>query len=87
MEARGASGEVVAKEHAEIITAGGWMIPVFVVAALVAGAAILISGAMTSGWLRISLVTFWALVAIIGVGSLKFAMWGKYVGFPWHFTP
>lgn len=87
MEARSASGEVVAKEHAEIITAGGWMIPTFIAAVVVALVIIVVSGAFTSAWIRIPLIVLGVLVGFISAASIGFALWGKYLGFPWHFTP
>ncbi len=27
------------------------------------------------------------LVALFALGTFAFSAWGRYVGYPWHFTP
>lgn len=77
----------MAKEHVEVITAGSWMTPAFAVVAL-AGVVLAIGGASwLSGWALALTVALGAIVALVAIGSLGFFLWGRYVGFGWHFTP
>lgn len=62
------------------------MIPTFAAATIV-GAAIIWAGIASTGWLRILALIFGAGVALISVFSIIASVWGKYVGFNWHFTP
>ncbi len=76
----------MAREHVEVITAGGWMLPVLALAALV-GVALIVGGiALLAGWALALVVVLGALVALTALGSLGFFLWGKVVGFGWHFT-
>ncbi len=76
----------MAREHAEVITAGGWMVPALAVG-LLAGLGLVASGvSLLSGWALALTVAFGALVALTAIGSLGFFLWGRYLGFGWHFT-
>lgn len=63
------------------------MLFAFLVATIVGFVVILASANVAADWLGILLFVLGLLIALVAVGSLLFAAWGRYLGFSWHFTP
>lgn len=56
--------------------------------AAAAGVLLLAAGtAVGAAWAKIPLLVLGGLTALVGAGSLIVAVWGRYVGMAWHFTP
>ncbi len=62
------------------------MMPLLEVAALAGLAVVAVGFGLLSGWALALAVAFGALVALTAIGSLGFFLWGRYLGFGWHFT-
>ncbi len=75
----------MAREHAEVITAGRWMVPVFGASTVAAGLLVATGIALASG-LGTAIVVVAAIVATMAMASIGFFLWGRFVGFRWHFT-
>lgn len=87
MEARDASGRVIGKNHAEIITPTLWLVALLALTA-VAGLLLILAGqAVQPGWLFITLPAAGSLLEVVALGFIGFALWGLYVGYGFHFTP
>lgn len=63
------------------------MIPTFIAATVLGVLAVVGSVNLASLWLRILLIVLGSIVGLIGILSLSLSVYGKYVGFNWHFTP
>lgn len=86
VEARDASGKAVAKEHAQIVMAAKVMPSVFFVSTIVGFVLVAIGLTANATWARISLYTLGGTVVLVAILSSIFGIWGKHIGFPWHFT-
>lgn len=87
MEAQGASGQTIAKEHVEVLAFSNWIWPVSFAAAILGMAGVFAAARFIGGWLGVPLIVVGAFVGLVGLGSIGFMFWGRYWGFPWHFTP
>ncbi len=85
-EARDASGQVIGKDHVEVLTFPRWFLGLFI-ACSVAGAAGLVAAIALGGGWGWGLGAVTALVGILGAGSWIFYAIGRRAGFRWHFTP
>ncbi len=70
----------------ETISSGPMMLPALVVGALVSFGAVYAAPVLLFGWSALALIIAGVLVGTVCIGSLGFALWGEFLGFPWHFT-
>ncbi len=87
VEARDASGHVVAAEHAEVLTASRSVVLGLVVAVVAGMAGFLSAVAFLSGWLGVLTAAVTSVLVAVGLLGLALLAWGRFVGFPWHFRP
>jgi len=87
VEARDASGKVIGRDHVETIASGRLMLPAFGLITLASFAAVYAAPQLLVGWPALLLIVFASIAGVVCIASLGFALWGKLLGFPWHFTP
>lgn len=63
------------------------MVPAFAVATMVGFAGVALAPTVVGGWAAIALIVLFCIIGLIGASSLGFFLWGRYLGFSWHFTP
>jgi len=86
IEAHDSSGNVLAKDHVEVLATAGWMLWACLGAVLVGILALFGAAAWNAGVITILLVALGGLVALLGIVGFVMYMWGRGRGFSWHFT-
>lgn len=86
IEAKDASGKIIAEEHAEIIMGPKEMPPTFAITTMIGIGLVVIGLAAGGDTARYSLIAFGFAAFTAAVVASLFGIYGKYIGFPWHFT-
>lgn len=63
------------------------MVAALVISAIMGVLLIALAISAAAIWMKIMLMILGIFLAVVAFGSIAFAIWGRYFGFPWHFTP
>ena len=86
VEAKGSSGEIIAKEHAEVVIGSEGMPPTFALTTVIGVVLIVIGMAFSASVSKYSLITLGVAAAVAAVVASLFGIYGKNIGYPFHFT-
>jgi hypothetical protein len=87
MEARDASGRNIATNHSEVLVFANWILYASFISVIAGLLIIMFAGNLSFMWIRVALYALGIFAGLTGISSVAFFLWGKYRGFPWHFTP
>jgi hypothetical protein len=84
--AKNKSGEIIAKEHAEIVIGQEAMPPTFAITTVIGVVLVVIGMAFSETVSKYSLITIGVCVALAAIVASLFGIYGKNIGYPFHFT-
>lgn len=84
--AKDSSGNVIAKEHAEVVIGPKAMPPTFAITTLIGVILVVIGMAFSSTVSSYTLIGLGVAVALAAIVASIFGIYGKNIGYPWHFT-
>lgn len=86
IEAKDAAGKTIADEHFEVVTGPKAMPPTFAVTTLIGVVLVIIGMSAGSTVAKYSLIAFGFVVVVTALIASIFGIYGKVIGFPWHFS-
>jgi hypothetical protein len=86
VEAKDATGKIIAKEHAEVVIGQKSMPPTFATTTVIGVILVIVGVAFGASAAKYSLVALGIGVALAAVVASLFGIYGKNIGYPFHFT-
>jgi hypothetical protein len=86
VEAKDASGNIIAREHAEVMMGPKAMPPTFAITTLIGVVLVIIGMAFSSTISSLTLIGLGVFVTSAAIIASVVGIYGKNIGYPWHFT-
>ncbi|MFA5867575.1 MAG: hypothetical protein WC891_06425 [Actinomycetota bacterium] len=86
VEAKDATGKVVATEHAEVVIGQKSIPPTFAMTTIIGVGLIAVGLVFSSSVARDILIVLGLGVVLAAILASLFGIYGKNIGYPWHFT-
>ncbi len=86
VEAKDVSGKVVATEHAEVVIGQKSMPPTFAMTTVIGVGLVTVGLVFSSSVARNVMIIMGLGVALAAILASLFGIYGKNIGYPWHFT-
>jgi hypothetical protein len=86
VEAKDLSGKIIAKEHAEVVVGSKSMPPTFALTTVIGIVLVVVGTAFSASVSKYSLIALGVAVALAAIVASLFGIYGKNVGYPFHFT-
>lgn len=86
IEAKDASGKIIATEHAEVVTVAKNIPPTFAVTTVIGVILVVIGMAFSAPVSKYSLIVLGVGIVLAAIIASLFGIYGKNIGYPFHFT-
>jgi hypothetical protein len=86
VEAKDSSGNIIAKEHAELVTGPKAMPPTFAITTVSGVILVIIGMTFTASASKYTLIALGVGVSLAAIIASLFGIYGKNIGYPFHFT-
>jgi hypothetical protein len=84
--AKNKSGQIIAKEHAEVVIGPKAMPPTFALTGVIGVVLVVVGMAFSESASKYSLITIGVCVVLAAIIASLFGIYGKNIGYPFHFT-